>query len=214
VSKKQQLMLALYLLNKKYRQLSFLTKAGTIMNKITENKIFIKLNAIMLWIMVLSASLLLFPFDLLNQYIAESINNFKITIWFSLIIAASYFISQGILLSYTTLSNKYLNKTKIERLTKAVTCLDFSERAVLREFILQRKSVLNLPITEPTIRNLISNGILSIANESLDSQGNIPVMINIDARPFITYKALGLSKGKMSEEQIEQIMNARPKYAR
>jgi hypothetical protein len=38
-------------------------------------------------------------------------------------------------------------------------------------------------------------------------------MIALPARPLITYKALGLSKGKMSEEQIEQIMSARPKFA-
>jgi len=39
------------------------------------------------------------------------------------------------------------------------------------------------------------------------------LMIALPARPLITYKALGLSKGKMSEEQIEQIMSARPKFA-
>ena len=38
-------------------------------------------------------------------------------------------------------------------------------------------------------------------------------MIALPARPYITYRALGISKGKMSEEQIEQIMNSRPKFA-
>ena len=37
-------------------------------------------------------------------------------------------------------------------------------------------------------------------------------MISLEARPLLTYKALGLSNGKMSEEQLDMIMNARPKY--
>lgn len=184
------------------------------MNKTTENKIISKLNAIMLWIMVLSCALLIINFDYINSSLANTMQELRVVIWLSLIISSSYFISQGILFCYTVLSNRFLNKIKIDKLSKAVTCLDFSEKAVLREFIFQRKSVLNLPLNEPTIRNLIANGILIIAEESLDNKGNIPVMINMQARPYITYKALGLSKGKMSEEQIEQIINARPKYAK
>lgn len=32
-------------------------------------------------------------------------------------------------------------------------------------------------------------------------------MIALPARPLLTYKVLGLSRGKMSDEQVEQIMN-------
>ena len=39
------------------------------------------------------------------------------------------------------------------------------------------------------------------------------LMIALPARPLLTYKVLGLSRGKMSDEQVEQIMNARPKFA-
>ena len=38
-------------------------------------------------------------------------------------------------------------------------------------------------------------------------------MIALDARQYITYKVLGLSKTGMSEEQIEQILSERPKFA-
>ena len=95
-----------------------------------------------------------------------------------------------------------------------VSCLDFSERAVLREFVLQRKSVINLPIAEPTVKNLLNSGILAVAEDIIDVQGKTPLMINLEARPLITYRAVGLSRAKMSEEQIEQILSARPKYAR
>ena len=40
------------------------------------------------------------------------------------------------------------------------------------------------------------------------------VIISKEARPYITYKAIGLTLGKMSDEQVSQIMSARPEYAR
>ncbi|MDY5779580.1 MAG: super-infection exclusion protein B [Succinivibrionaceae bacterium] len=184
------------------------------MNKYAEKRILSRLNGIMLWIVVLSTSLLLIPFEVINESLASTINSSRYLLWIAFIVSVSFFISQGIILCFNLVSRILLNKQRIERITKAVTCLDFTERAVLREFILQRKSVLNLPINEPTIRNLISNDILIIAEETLDTKGYVPVMINMEARPLITYKALGLSKGKMTEDQIQQIMNARPSYAK
>ena len=84
----------------------------------------------------------------------------------------------------------------------------------MREFVIQRKSVINLPINEPSVRNLIENGLLVPTDYDMDEEGRLPIMINTIARPLITYKAVGLTKNKMSEEQIDQIVSARPKYAR
>jgi hypothetical protein len=184
------------------------------MNKAKESLIISRLNAVMMWVLVVDTCLLLLPFDMFSKTIATGISEIRFVLWLILIVASSNFISQGLIMAFSALSKLIHNKMMLEQLTKAVTCLDFSERAVLREFILQRKSVLNLPVNEPTVRNLLTNGILAVAENTVDVHGKSPIMINVDARPFITYRAVGLSKGKMSEEQIEQIMNARPKYAR
>ncbi len=89
---------------------------------------------------------------------------------------------------------------------------------MLREFVLQRKSVINLPITEPAVKNLMDAGVLTYAygkpvREKEDENQIRALMIALPARPLLTYKVLGLSRGKMSDEQVEQIMNARPKFA-
>ena len=97
-----------------------------------------------------------------------------------------------------------------------IQCLDFSERAILREFILQRKSVIKLPVTEPAVKNLLDAGVLTYAYGQPFYEDDTQIkalMIALPARPHITYRAVGLSKGKMSDEQIEQIMSARPKFA-
>lgn len=184
------------------------------MNKAKENLIINRLNAVMMWVLVVDTCLLLLPFEVVSNTLATGITEIKFVLWLILIISASNFISQGLIMAFSAISRLIHNKLMLEQLTKAITCLDFSERAVLREFILQRKSVLNLPLNEPTVKNLISSGILAVTEDSTDTHGKSPVMINVVARPFITYRAIGLSKGRMSEEQIEQIMNARPKYAR
>ena len=40
------------------------------------------------------------------------------------------------------------------------------------------------------------------------------MIITKQARPFITYRAIGLTRSKMNDEMLEQIMNARPEFAR
>ena len=94
--------------------------------------------------------------------------------------------------------------------------IGISEKAVLREFVLQRRSVINLPVTEPAVKNLLKAGILTYAYgtpASSDESIIKALMIALDARQYITYKVLGLSKTGMSEEQIEQILSERPKFA-
>ncbi len=184
------------------------------MNKKEERALMNKLNSFLLWVLVGSLFLIITPFEVFNSDLASYIVKFKFVFWLTLIISSSNFISQGIIAICSYLYNRYDSKFKMKKITKMVSCLDFSERAVLREFVLQRKSVINLPLAEPTVKNLLNAGILSIAEDVVDLQGKTPLVINLDARPFITYKAVGLSRGKMSEEQIEQIMKARPKYAR
>lgn len=39
------------------------------------------------------------------------------------------------------------------------------------------------------------------------------MMISLEARPYITYRVLGLSRTHMSEEDVAQIMSERPRFA-
>jgi hypothetical protein len=74
----------------------------------------------------------------------------------------------------------------------------------------------SLPITEPAVKNLLEAGVLTYAyGQPMYEDDTLikALMVSLPARPYITYRALGISKGKMSEEQIEQIMSSRPKFA-
>ncbi len=173
-------------------------------------------NWLMVWLFMCSSAILLFPADKLGPAAAEWLHACSLYLWLGILIAGSYFLSQLILILIDLARLHYLDYQQQEKLEQMVRCLDFSERAVLREFILQRKSVIKLPVTEPAVKNLLDAGVLTYAYGQPFAEDEIMIkalMIALPARPLITYKALGLSKGKMSEEQIEQIMSARPKFA-
>ena len=173
-------------------------------------------NWLMVWLLMCSSAILLFPAEKLGPAAAEWLHACSLYLWLGILVAGSYFLSQLILILLDLARHHYSNYQQREKLEQMVRCLDFSERAVLREFILQRKSVIKLPVTEPAVKNLLDAGVLTYAYGQPFSEDDIMIkalMIALPARPLITYKALGLSKGKMSEEQIEQIMSARPKFA-
>ena len=173
-------------------------------------------NWLMVWLLMCSSAILLFPAEKLGPAAAEWLHACSLYLWLGILVAGSYFLSQLILILLDLARHHYSNYQQREKLEQMVRCLDFSERAVLREFILQRKGVIKLPVTEPAVKNLLDAGVLTYAYGQPFSEDDIMIkalMIALPARPLITYKALGLSKGKMSEEQIEQIMSARPKFA-
>ncbi len=173
-------------------------------------------NWLMVWLLMCSSAILLFPAEKLGPAAAEWLHACSLYLWLGILVAGSYFLSQLILILLDLARHHYSNYQQQEKLEQMVRCLDFSERAVLREFILQRKSVIKLPVTEPAVKNLLDAGVLTYAYGQPFSEDDIMIkalMIALPARPLINYKALGLSKGKMSEEQIEQIMSARPKFA-
>ena len=177
---------------------------------------FQTLNWLMVWTLMCCSAILLFPVERLGQAAANFVHPMSLYLWLGVMAAGSYFISQLLLVGWEVLRVRVHTKLQQSKLEQMIQCLDFSERAILREFILQRKSVIKLPVTEPAVKNLLDAGVLTYAYGHPFSYDDTQIkarMIALPARPLITYRAVGLSKSKMSDEQIEQIMSSRPKFA-
>lgn len=177
---------------------------------------FRSLNWLMVWLLLCSGGLLLLPLEQVGEPYTAWLSQGGLLLWVGILVSCSYFLSQGLLIGWDLLGARVRRQFQQARLEKMIGCLDFNEKAVLREFIFQRKSVINLPVTEPAVKNLLDAGVLTYAYGNPHLEDDIQIkalMIALPARPLLTYRVLGLSKGKMSEEQIEYIMNARPKYA-
>lgn len=177
-----------------------------------------RLNWLMVWLLLCCSIILLFPTGLMKGAVSTWAELHAAWLGVGMLIAISYFCSQGMLILWEWACGEWLSRKQKDQLSRMIAFLDFNEKAVLREFVLQRKSVINLPITEPAVKNLIDAGVLTYAygkpvREKDDENQIRALMIALPARPLLTYKVLGLSRGKMSDEQVEQIMNARPKFA-
>lgn len=177
-----------------------------------------RLNWLMVWLLLCCSIILLFPAGLMKGAVSQWATVHAAWLGVGMLIAISYFCSQGFLIAWEWACEEWQSRRQQDQLAQMIGFLDFNEKAVLREFVLQRKSVINLPITEPAVKNLMDAGVLTYAygkpvREKEDENQIRALMIALPARPLLTYKVLGLSRGKMSDEQVEQIMNARPKFA-
>ncbi|MFM4934387.1 superinfection exclusion B family protein [Aeromonas veronii] len=177
-----------------------------------------RLNWLMVWLLLCCSIILLFPAGLMKGAVSQWAADHAAWLGVGMLLAISYFCSQGFLIAWEWACEEWQARRQQDQLAQMIGFLDFNEKAVLREFVLQRKSVINLPITEPAVKNLMDAGVLTYAygkpTREKDDENQIrALMIALPARPLLTYKVLGLSRGKMSDEQVEQIMNARPKFA-
>ncbi|MFM5028725.1 superinfection exclusion B family protein [Aeromonas rivipollensis] len=177
-----------------------------------------RLNWLMVWLLLCCSIILLFPAGLMKGAVSQWATAHAAWLGVGMLIAISYFCSQGFLIAWEWACDEWQSRRQQDQLAQMIGFLDFNEKAVLREFVLQRKSVINLPITEPAVKNLMDAGVLTYAygkpvRDKEDENQIRALMIALPARPLLTYKVLGLSRGKMSDEQVEQIMNARPKFA-
>ncbi|MFQ2046504.1 superinfection exclusion B family protein [Aeromonas veronii] len=177
-----------------------------------------RLNWLMVWLLLCCSIILLFPAGLMKGAVSQWAADHAAWLGVGMLISISYFCSQGFLIAWEWACEEWQARRQQDQLAQMISFLDFNEKAVLREFVLQRKSVINLPITEPAVKNLMDAGVLTYAygkpTREKDDENQIrALMIALPARPLLTYKVLGLSRGKMSDEQVEQIMNARPKFA-
>ena len=119
------------------------------------------------------------------------------------ILTGSYLIATMLLWAISLYSTQYKARKLVESRNKMIRQLDFEEKAVLREFIIQAKNVLPLPMKQPAVMNLLRSGVLEPAFETQEIKGNsriIKLSIAIEARELLTNKVLGFPVGKMTDD--------------
>ncbi|MEW5980567.1 MAG: superinfection exclusion B family protein [Acidobacteriota bacterium] len=96
-----------------------------------------------------------------------------------------------------------------------VQFLDQSEIAVLREFLLQDRNTLQMPINEPVVAGLLSKGVL----EQVSPLGHssvigieMSVRISSKVRDLVTPQFVGWSEGSPTKGQLEGDMERRPDF--
>lgn len=172
----------------------------------------------MMWMCFSCAVLLVIPSSLFSVSNSDILpDTFSPYLWVLTLLTGSYLLTRVFTFSFNRLSEYVANQRLLTRRSKMIRQLDFEEKALLREFIIQRKTVLALPLTEPAVSNLLASGILASAFETQEIKGSsriIKLSIAIEAREQLTHRVIGLPIGKLTEEEAEVLKAARPQYAR
>ena len=171
-----------------------------------------------MWMCFSCAVLLVIPSSLFSVSNSDVLpDTYAPYLWVLTLLTGSYLLTRLLSYSFARLSEYYASQRLLIRRNKMIRQLDFEEKALLREFIIQRKTVLSLPLNEPAVSNLLASGVLAPAFETQEIKGSsriIKLSIAIDAREQLTHRIIGLPVGKLTEAEAEVLKTARPKYAR
>ena len=117
---------------------------------------------------------------------------------------------------YQLLRGHYYARVSRKMVDEALSELDLDEIAVLREFYLQGRHVIELPIDHPTVAGLRNKGLIKVAGGTgyRDLAGSVfPVQLTTHARKSMTHEVLRLPQSR-TQEDIDRILSERPNYIR
>ena len=100
------------------------------------------------------------------------------------------------------------------QLIDSLSELDHYEKSIIREFFIQNKKTLQLPMDQATISGMLQNGFLILAGrmgERSLAGTLVPIMINPIVAECITYEHIDLPV-KPSDADIERVKNNRPDF--
>lgn len=165
---------------------------------------------------VLSGFLLFADLDILKRIHLEKLNDtYGWIIGLVFISATGLVFVNFVIWAFKAINDKIkFFKVKKEYL-ELLKNLDIHEKAVLREFIINQKSSIEVPIDNPTITGLIRKNILSInkqfGNSFILNGMNTAVSMNKFVEKHLTLSDIDLTENP-TEEEIEIIKSSRPEW--
>lgn len=180
------------------------------LNKITAKTAFL--------ILIISGCLLFLPASiLLKLEIVTFKKEFGKYFGFAFLASAA-FLLVALLNWFQQRINSIIRKRKwAKKLAESIKRIDFAEIAVLREFHINGQQSLDMPIDEPVVAGMLNKGILyqlsSMGQMSMEGM-MMPVALNPQIADAITLNFLGLPSTEPSKEKVNEILNARPDWAK
>ncbi|MDT0293975.1 super-infection exclusion protein B [Mesonia ostreae] len=124
-------------------------------------------------------------------------------------------------IAFIGLSILYFIKNKIERklnynkntkyIVNELSCLDPFEQAVIREFTIQQRQTVTMPIDNAIVAGLLNKRILKQVSNIGDGL-YLPLSLSKIVNEKLKETDLGISQN-MSDEQLREVFSKRPKWA-
>ncbi len=116
---------------------------------------------------------------------------------------------------YKKINSRSLKKKYKALIIESVLNLDSHEKAVLREFYIQGKNTIKIPMDNPTVSGLINKRIIYQVGRygEMSSVGMLfNYAISETARKQLTLEIVELPSGEPTQQEIERIRNSRPRW--
>lgn len=150
------------------------------------------------------------------NYLPDGVNlmPYQLGLWCVMLSSFSYFLGRLFVHLWRVVEGSWQQKVNRRTMENLIHCLDHTEKAILREFVISRKTVLQLPIDEPAVLNLLDNGVLEMVDHQPlpEAHHRFDCMISLAARPLLSYRVLSLPVGNLTEEQLERLKKMRPQF--
>ena len=131
------------------------------------------------------------------------------------LIVTGYIIATFIPMTINWFKRKSLIKKFSKEIDKILGNLSWPDRYLLREFYLQGKDVIEVPVENTEFISLYNKNIIHIASNNVRSfifGQFMSVTLNPEVKKHITIKILGLQSGSPTEEQKRKIKSERPLF--
>jgi len=183
------------------------------------SKVFdvLKSPKLLAWIALTSALFLYIPASIIPYPGYQNLKN-QYGIWVLLILigSISMLTIEAVIYLYNRIKKKSnLNRHK-KRTVNRLESLNNDEKAILREFIIQNRNLIKLPINNANVLSLIKDGVIKLSVRLAESYYGTPLglfSITEIASEFISQELLGFPDGGPTPENIEKIHRLRPIFA-
>ncbi|RCU51651.1 MULTISPECIES: superinfection exclusion B family protein [Corallincola] len=184
------------------------------MSQLSWNQI-LQPRKLLVWIWALCALMLFSPARIIERFgLTEIIQEISPMLGIAFFLVSAIFICETASESFSWVLNRRRRQEMKQAIDEKVTMLDHQERAILREFFIQRRSTITLPDHEPAVRALLEAHVLlrNPAPDEKETDAYKGFALHQWARPKLTSRVLQLPVGDMTEEQIRYLKQTRPAF--
>ncbi|MDP2207695.1 MAG: superinfection exclusion B family protein [Bacteroidota bacterium] len=171
---------------------------------------------IIFWIFLLSGFLLLMPSGWLTTLrLDEFLKDYGKFVGIGFVGSAVLLLVQAFLWLRQKSRQSKQKKEFEESVQTKLMQLDNFEKAVVREFYLQGKNTILLPVDDPTVAGLLQKRVLRVVsrNGEMSLAGMLfPVALSSFAEQHVTPQLVDLPTGSPTQAQVADIVQARPKF--
>lgn len=178
-------------------------------------------SKLVILIFVLNSALLFAPLKWLEKIHLSKFNeSYGHWVGIAFILSFSFLVVVVVTMIFDKINWRKYGKEVKGNIKNEIERLDESEKAIIREFVLQRRSTLSMPIDDPTVVGLLDKRILRFVNNNMGAY----IMNGVDMPCTLTKYAtelieadtslIGLPKKKreLSLQEIEDLQKKRPEW--